>query len=97
MCFDIKTAVHLFSIRVTNLYILTNLFKLVSTTLLLPLLYFHAIGFQLSNWQKVQFNTDLFLDTQKYFFTGNGLIKSIVNSWLKKGKGAKLKVQWPVL
>ncbi len=28
---------------------------------------FMQLGFSLSNWQKVQFNTDLFLDTQKYW------------------------------
>ncbi len=26
------------------------------------------LGFSLSNWQKVQLNTDLFSDTQKYLY-----------------------------
>ncbi len=30
---------------------------------------FMQLGFSLSNWQKVQFNTDLFSDTQKYLYT----------------------------
>ncbi len=31
---------------------------------------FHAIGFfHLSNWQKVQLNTDLFSGMQKYLYT----------------------------
>ncbi len=30
---------------------------------------FVQLGFSVSNWQKVQLNTDLFLDTQKYLNT----------------------------
>jgi len=29
-------------------------------------LSFIQLGFSLSNWQKVQFNTELFFDTQEY-------------------------------
>ena len=37
---------------------------------------FVQLGFSVSNWQKVQLNTDLFLDTQKYLYRkSNGLIK----------------------
>jgi hypothetical protein len=34
------------------------------------------LGFSLSNWQKVQLNTDLFSDTQKYLYTKE-------SAWLK--------------
>ncbi len=34
------------------------------------------LGFSTSNWQKVQLNTDLFLDTQKYLYKRIRLIKS---------------------
>ncbi len=36
---------------------------------------FLQLGFYVSNWQKVQLNTHLFSDTQKYLYTENGLIK----------------------
>ncbi len=31
--------------------------------------YFMQLGFPLSDWQKVQYSTDLFSDTQNYLFT----------------------------
>jgi hypothetical protein len=30
---------------------------------------FMELGFSVSNWQKVQLNTDLFSETQKYLYT----------------------------
>jgi hypothetical protein len=37
---------------------------------------FVQLGFYVSNWQKVQLNTDLFLDTQKYLYRiGEALLK----------------------
>ncbi len=42
-------------------------------------IYFVQLSFHLSNWQKVQLNTDLFSDTQKYLYTENmALLKSLI-------------------
>ncbi len=37
--------------------------------------YFIQLGFYVSSWQKVQFNTNLFLVLQKYLYTEEGSIK----------------------
>ncbi len=39
------------------------------------------LGFSPSNWQKVQFNTDLFSDTQKYLYTNE---LAWLKDWLKQ-------------
>ncbi len=44
-------------------------------------------GFSLSNWQKVQLNTDLFLDTQRYLYRKESLNKY----WIKKEREFLIK------
>ncbi len=46
----------------------------------------------MNNWQKVQLNTDLFSDTQKYLYTKqvawlkqNEIMSLIKNRWIKLG------------
>jgi hypothetical protein len=46
---------------------------------------------QRCNWQKVQLNTDLFSDTQKYLYTNQMVqLKDNLMCWIKKGEGFNL-------
>jgi hypothetical protein len=46
----------------------TNVKWTVYCPLMLQITYFCTIGFSVSNWQKVQLNTDLFSDMRKYLY-----------------------------
>jgi hypothetical protein len=50
--------------------------------------YFVQFGFSLSNWQKVQLNTDLFLDTQRYLYR-----KELFDKYLIK-KEQEFLIKW---
>ncbi len=60
---------HLGYIRTSLRFFNKNAYQSVALSYLISVNGFVQMGFSMSNWQKVQLNTDLFSDKQKYLYT----------------------------